>query len=83
MTYEQAERAAAMRHPVMYRGIRYMRIEETGKSYPMRGGVVCYVVLKDRRCNSVVRTRPEEVELVGGEDIEVDEKTGEVSFRGR
>lgn len=65
MTYEQAEHAARMRHPVVYRGIQYMRIEEVGRGYPVRGGETAFVTLKDRNRNSTIRVRPEEVELVG------------------
>ena len=67
MTLDQAREAAKNRWPVKCRGIQFLRIEETGTNYPVRGGETDYVVLKDRCSNSTVRVRPEEVELVGGD----------------
>lgn len=67
MTIDQAREAARNRWPVKCRGMHFLRIEETGTNYPVRGGETDYVVLKDRSSHSTVRVRPEEVELVGGD----------------
>jgi hypothetical protein len=44
-----------------------MRIEEVGKSFPVRGDASDFVLLRDRYQNSVVRVKPEEVEVIGGD----------------
>ena len=67
MTYEQAQEAARQRWPVRCRGIEFMRIEEVGRSFTVRGDASDFVLLLDRYQNSVVRVRPDEVELIGGD----------------
>ena len=63
MTLKEADEAAVRGLPVIYNGIEYRCICETGYRYEA-GRRIGFVVLKDRRANSVNRADPKDIELI-------------------
>ena len=58
MTMKEADEAAWKFLPVIYNGIEYKRITQTGYRYDERRGRIPFVQLLDRHTNSVVYTDP-------------------------
>ena len=59
MTMKEADEAAWMFRPVLYNGIEYKRITQTGYRYDERRGRVPFVQLLDKYQNSVIYADPE------------------------
>lgn len=60
MTMKEADEAACMHLPVLYNGIEYKRITQTGYTYDIRKGRSGFVQLLDKNRNSVVYADPEQ-----------------------
>lgn len=58
MTMKEADEAACMCLPVIFNGIEYKRITQTGYTYDFRKGRIGFVQLLDKNQNSVVYADP-------------------------
>lgn len=66
MNLREADEVAQKRLPVVYDGVEYTRITQTGYNYDKNGRRHGYVQLLDKCGNSVVNVDPAKVELNEG-----------------
>ena len=64
MTLKEADEAARQKLAVMYQGIVYRRIYETGRRYNENGKHYDFVALLDAKANTVVYAEPDKCQLV-------------------
>lgn len=58
MTMKEADKAACMFLPIIYNGMEYRRITQTGYNYDERRGRIPFVQLLDKNKNSVTYADP-------------------------